>query len=190
MDRNWINAPRLSKEYKNGVTEFCKYATQHAKDIRFILCPCQKCLNVVEVNGQTELYEHLICHGIDRTYTFWKYHGEVKVEHSSSNWNSNYHTNVMADIEGSNSSDDKDIPNVINEELHHHPGMHENAMRCFRTNCGRSCTRTAFNAFKWTTIQFTRPHKLKFYSPDKMVRFQKNWAGYLYNRFLKGKLLK
>ncbi|KAL6511357.1 hypothetical protein OROHE_020439 [Orobanche hederae] len=39
-------------------------------------------------------------------------------------------------------------------------------------------------------INFTRPHKLKFYSPDKMVRFQKNWAGYLYNRFLKGKLLK
>ncbi|KAL6499861.1 hypothetical protein OROGR_027771 [Orobanche gracilis] len=100
----------------------------------------------------------------------------------------------------------------------------ENAMRCFRTNCGRSCTRTALNAFKWTTIQcpkqltsdgiscgyyvgcyiedllrsaetsigvnFTRPHKLKFYSPDKMVRFQNNWAGYLYNRFLKGKLLK
>ncbi|KAL6570262.1 hypothetical protein OROMI_014776 [Orobanche minor] len=130
MDRNWINAPRLSKEYKNGVTEFCKYATQHAKDIRFILCPCQKCLNVVEVNGQTELYEHLICHGIDRTYTFWKYHGEDKVEHSSSNWNSNYQfvdtdTNVMADIEGSNSGDEKDIPNVINEELHDHPDMHE-----------------------------------------------------------------
>ncbi|KAL6527971.1 hypothetical protein OROHE_014921 [Orobanche hederae] len=131
MDRNWINAPRLSKEYKNGVTEFCKYATQHAKDIRFILCPCQKCLNVVEVNGQTELYEHLICHGIDRTYTFWKYHGEDKVEHSSSNWNSNYQfvdtdTNVMADIEGSNSGDGKDIPNVINEELHDHHDMHEN----------------------------------------------------------------
>ncbi|KAL6506180.1 hypothetical protein OROGR_024361 [Orobanche gracilis] len=130
MDRNWINAPRLSKEYKNGVIEFCKYATQHAKDIRFILCPCQKCLNVVEVNGQTELYEHLICHGIDRTYTFWKYHGEDKMEHSSSNWNSNYQfvdtdTNVMADIECSNSSDEKDIPNVINEELHDHPDMHE-----------------------------------------------------------------
>ncbi|KAL6518135.1 hypothetical protein OROMI_033836 [Orobanche minor] len=130
MDRNWINAPRLSKEYKNGVTEFCKYATQHAKDIRFILCPCQKCLNVVEVNGQTELYEHLICHGIDRTYTFWKYNGEDKVEHSSSNWTSNYQfvdtdTNVMADIEDSNSGDEKDIPNVINEELHDHPDMHE-----------------------------------------------------------------
>ncbi|KAL6582372.1 hypothetical protein OROMI_006386 [Orobanche minor] len=39
-------------------------------------------------------------------------------------------------------------------------------------------------------INFTRPHKLKFYSPDKMVRFQSNYAGYLYNRFLKGKLLK
>ncbi|KAL6585909.1 hypothetical protein OROMI_002553 [Orobanche minor] len=84
----------------------------------------------------------------------------------------------------------------------------ENAMRCFRTNWGRSYTRTSFNAFKWTTIQcpkqltsdgiscgyyvgcyiedflrsaetsiginFTRPHKLKFYSPDKMARFQNN----------------
>ncbi|KAL6532728.1 hypothetical protein OROGR_013688 [Orobanche gracilis] len=36
-------------------------------------------------------------------------------------------------------------------------------------------------------VNFIRPHKLKFYSPDKMVRFQNNWAGYLYNRFLKGK---
>ncbi|KAL6506218.1 hypothetical protein OROGR_024399 [Orobanche gracilis] len=74
-------------------------------------------------------------------------------------------------------------------------------MRCFRTNCGRSYTSIAFNAFKWTTIQcpkqltsdgiscgyyvgcyiedllrsaetsigvnFTRPHKLKFYSLTK-----------------------
>ncbi|KAL6523806.1 hypothetical protein OROHE_016344 [Orobanche hederae] len=55
---------------------------------------------------------------------------KIKVEHSSSNWNSNYqfidtNTNVMADIEGSNSGDEKDIPNVINEELHDHPDMHE-----------------------------------------------------------------
>ncbi|KAL6532724.1 hypothetical protein OROGR_013684 [Orobanche gracilis] len=52
------------------------------------------------------------------------------MEHNSSNWNSNYQfvdtdTNVMTDIECSNSSDEKDNPNVINEELHDHPDMHE-----------------------------------------------------------------
>ncbi|KAK1382132.1 hypothetical protein POM88_019867 [Heracleum sosnowskyi] len=55
MDRNSVNADRLSKEYKNGVTDICEHVAKHVKDTRFILCPCQKCLNIVEVDGIANL---------------------------------------------------------------------------------------------------------------------------------------
>ncbi|KAK1371318.1 hypothetical protein POM88_037410 [Heracleum sosnowskyi] len=131
MDRNWVKADRMSEEYKKGVTEFCKYAAKHVKDTRFILCPCEKCLNVVEVDGLTKLEEHLRIHGIDKTYTCWTYHGEKKGERSSSNLNSNYpfidggDNNITVDNDCSNSSGRNDIPNVTNEELHDHPDMSE-----------------------------------------------------------------
>ncbi|KAK1377417.1 hypothetical protein POM88_024161 [Heracleum sosnowskyi] len=38
-------------------------------------------------------------------------------------------------------------------------------------------------------VNFTRSSRLMCYGYDKMVRFRDNWAGFLYNRFLKGKLL-
>ncbi|KAK1377632.1 hypothetical protein POM88_024378 [Heracleum sosnowskyi] len=131
MDRYWVKAGRMSEEYKKGVTEFCKYAAKHVKDTRFILCPCEKCLNVVEVDGLTKLEEHLRIHGIDKTYTCWTYHGEKKGERSSSNLNSNYpfidggDNNITVDNDCSNSSGRNDIPNVMNEELHDHPDMSE-----------------------------------------------------------------
>ncbi|KAK1370775.1 hypothetical protein POM88_036867 [Heracleum sosnowskyi] len=131
MDRNWVNADRLSKEYKNGVRDFCEHVAKHVKDTRFILCPCQKCLNIVEVDGIAKLEEHLRCDGIDKTYTCWTYHGENKGEYSSSNMKSKYQsedimdTYVFGHTEGSNSSNKNDVPNVFNEELRDHPDMHE-----------------------------------------------------------------
>ncbi|KAK1372739.1 hypothetical protein POM88_028932 [Heracleum sosnowskyi] len=38
-------------------------------------------------------------------------------------------------------------------------------------------------------VNFTHFPILKTYPRDKMIGFQKNWAGYFYNRFLKDKLL-
>ncbi|KAK1395002.1 hypothetical protein POM88_014058 [Heracleum sosnowskyi] len=130
MDRNWVKADLMSEVYKKGVIEFCKYTSEHVKDIRFILCPCKKCLNVLEVDGLAKLEEHLRIHGIDKTYTRWTRHGEKKGEHCSSNLNSNdpfihrEDNNVMVDSDASNYSGDRDdISNVMNEELHDHPDM-------------------------------------------------------------------
>ncbi|KAK1360601.1 hypothetical protein POM88_045075 [Heracleum sosnowskyi] len=119
MDRNWIKAHRMTKEYKDGVEQFLKHAAKHAKNIDFILCPCKKCLNVIEVNGPGQLKEHLMFHGIDKTYTCWTYHGEKKGEPSSSNFDFDYQfldtvdTNSMEDAEGV----EKNTCNVINDEL-------------------------------------------------------------------------
>ncbi|KAK1401468.1 hypothetical protein POM88_001073 [Heracleum sosnowskyi] len=131
MDRNWVKADRMSEVYKKGVIEFCKYTSEHVKDTRFNLCPCKKCLNVLEVDGLAKLEEHLRIHGIDKTYTCWTHHGEKKGEYCSSYLNSNNpfihreDNNVMVDSDASNSGDRDDIPNVMNEELHNHPDMSE-----------------------------------------------------------------
>nr|XP_017227491.1 PREDICTED: uncharacterized protein LOC108203237 [Daucus carota subsp. sativus] len=131
MDRNWIKAPRLSKEYRNGVKEFCNHVSQYAKDTRFILCPCQKCLNFVEVDGLDKLNEHLMCHGIERTYTCWTYHGEKNGISDTSNMNSNYQfinrgdANETTNTGGTTSGDKKNKPEVFNEELRNHPDMHD-----------------------------------------------------------------
>ncbi|KAL6518119.1 hypothetical protein OROMI_033820 [Orobanche minor] len=39
------------------------------------------------------------------------------------------------------------------------------------------------------SVNFTRSNRLLCYSQDKIVHFRDKWAGFLYNRFLKGKLL-
>ena len=119
MDHDWVKAPRLSEAYKNGVKFFCDQAVKHAKDIRFIRCPCQKCLNIMEVNGVAELYEHLMCHGIDKTYSCWTYHGDEKGKSSSSNINVNSKyqftkssrgTSLMGETDGDNFGAKKDPP--------------------------------------------------------------------------------
>lgn len=36
-------------------------------------CPCEKCLNIVEVVSIDTLKEYLLCDGIDKIYTYWSY---------------------------------------------------------------------------------------------------------------------
>ncbi|XP_074356782.1 uncharacterized protein LOC141696554 [Apium graveolens] len=121
----------MSEEYKAGVKQFCKLAAENSKNINFILCPCTKCLNIIEVNGPNELQDHLMFHGFEKTYTRWTYHGEERGENNSGNFNFDYQfidtvdTDFMEDAEGGSSSVKKDIPNIINDELRDHPDMHE-----------------------------------------------------------------
>ena len=43
MDQKWMSANRLSREYRNGVKEFIKFAVDHAKNPNRIICPCLSC---------------------------------------------------------------------------------------------------------------------------------------------------
>src|SRR5690348_9980851 len=79
MDRKWVRANRSSEEYINGVQEFCNHAIRHCYDPRFIPCPCWKCINGRTVDGRDKLFEHLMCNGIDKSYTILSYHGERRV---------------------------------------------------------------------------------------------------------------
>jgi len=79
MDRDWINLPRISVEYKNGVEEFIKFAQRYDgrsdDEVKF-RCPCVNYLNGRKLNA-THVREHLICDGFLRSYIIWTWHDEL-----------------------------------------------------------------------------------------------------------------
>jgi len=73
MDRDWINLPRISVEYENGVEEFIKFVQRYegrSDDEVMFRCSCVKCLNGRKLNA-TQVREHHICDGFLRSYTIW-----------------------------------------------------------------------------------------------------------------------
>jgi len=81
MDRDWINLPRINAEFENGVEEFIKfkfaqrYEGRSDDEVKF-RCPCVNCLNGRKMNA-TQVREHLISDGFLKSYTIWKWHGEL-----------------------------------------------------------------------------------------------------------------
>ena len=77
MNRKWMSANRLSKEYENGVKEFVEFAVKNAKDPNRVVCPCLKCCFGKRVR-EDELKGDLVWNGTDQSYTCWIRHGEKK----------------------------------------------------------------------------------------------------------------
>ena len=71
-----MRCDRTSSEYIDGVKEFVEFAAAHACDVNNIVCPCIRCLNGKRVDPM-DLLNHLICNGIDQSYTRWTKHGET-----------------------------------------------------------------------------------------------------------------
>ena len=70
-----MSCDRRSKEYIDGAKEFIEFASNHAEDPNRIICPCMSCL-YRKCLRPLDLLSHLICHGIDPSYTRWTKHGE------------------------------------------------------------------------------------------------------------------
>ncbi|XP_019159703.1 PREDICTED: uncharacterized protein LOC109156317 [Ipomoea nil] len=85
MDKSWMKASRLSTEYEVGVREFIEFAKRYLpnNDATF-WCPCKKCCNLKLLSAK-DIYDHLICDGINLNYTKWIWHGEGGRETSTSN---------------------------------------------------------------------------------------------------------
>ena len=81
MDKTWLNAARSSKQYADGVVDFCQLAASHSDNNKSsILCPCRNCTNRYWFDINL-VQEHLICYGFMSGYTTWIFHGETM--HSS-----------------------------------------------------------------------------------------------------------
>lgn len=77
---------RLSPEYRAGVNDFIKVATQDARrrKLKKIFCPCEICVNHCR-KTESEVRYDLFRYGIDQSYTCWTKHGEnLHAPHASS----------------------------------------------------------------------------------------------------------
>ena len=66
---------RVTEEYRVGARNFVNMAHVNKGNIDTIVCPCVSCRNLKHLHFE-EVYEHLIIHGMDSTYTTWVLHGE------------------------------------------------------------------------------------------------------------------
>ncbi|KAK2420428.1 hypothetical protein QL285_031156 [Trifolium repens] len=132
MDRTWMSANRMSKEYRDGVKEFVRVAVAHAKDINKIICPCLKCC-YKDVSAD-DLETHLIWHGIDKSYTCWTMHGEKKTK--STNFRSSVR-DTSNDFERDTYEFDRveEFVNVVEEDLRDCPKMFERLIHACPNDC-------------------------------------------------------
>lgn len=56
----------------------CEFSVAHAKDSSKIICPCLECC--YGAVSAEHLQDHLVCNGIDESYTCWTMHGEEEIE--------------------------------------------------------------------------------------------------------------
>ncbi|GMJ12295.1 hypothetical protein HRI_004898700 [Hibiscus trionum] len=87
MNRSWMNLPRISVDYRNGVETFLDFAFANASQEDMILCPCKKCGNI-NWHVREVVHEHLIVFGFVRGYIKWIFHGEITPRRVSSTSNS------------------------------------------------------------------------------------------------------
>lgn len=123
MDRKWMSANRLSREYWDGVDEFIEFAFCRDQDPRGVICPYLKCCYRKRVKP-IELKDHLICNGIDPTYTCWTMHGETR--NNASDWRDSASYSTFDRDSGIYDVDRLDeMIDVIEEDLRDCPEMFE-----------------------------------------------------------------
>ncbi|KAL5708127.1 hypothetical protein ACHQM5_018955 [Ranunculus cassubicifolius] len=82
--KKWMSAPQLSSEYVEGARSFIKFTQNSlAEELDWYCCPCLIC-HLCQKRTAESIYEHIICNGIDLSYTSWVHHGEPFSKNSSS----------------------------------------------------------------------------------------------------------
>lgn len=77
---------RTTREYLDGVEEFCIIATRHIQstNVKTIFCPCRDCKNVLRYADIKKIENHLVIRGFMPDYNIWYWHGEkLPVDRSS-----------------------------------------------------------------------------------------------------------
>lgn len=75
MEKSWIDIPRMSREYLNGIDKFLEFAYTGRLDGSVISCPRRKCENRYNY-PQAAPKEHLYSNGFLKKYKNWTNHGE------------------------------------------------------------------------------------------------------------------
>ncbi|KAI8559682.1 hypothetical protein RHMOL_Rhmol04G0192800 [Rhododendron molle] len=75
MDKTWIDLPRMSRDYFDGIDRFLEFAYTDKLDDSFICCPCRKCKNRY-CFPRAAVRKHLYSCGFFKKYKNWTNHGE------------------------------------------------------------------------------------------------------------------
>ena len=141
MDKKWMSADRTSSEYEDGVNEFIKFAIEHAEDPSRIICPCTKCgfVKRTDANG---LMDHLVCYGIDQSYTCWTKHGEEESVKASTDQRSNARDDTF-DVRTNTYEPNflEDMADAVEEELRDCPKMFDRIKSDATTPLYEGCTK-------------------------------------------------
>ena len=82
-----MNQSRMSPKYEDGVKQFLQFASERGRpnEEGKYYCPC-----INYLNGRQQLLDdkrdHLLCDGINKNYTTWIWHGEVRDMQSGSQY--------------------------------------------------------------------------------------------------------
>ena len=84
LNKEWMKAPRNSIESLEGIESFFNFIKANKEELGdddWYCYPCVKCRNLIRGKKTlSEIHTHLICHGIDKTYTTWIHHGELHLQ--------------------------------------------------------------------------------------------------------------
>ncbi|XP_054813384.1 uncharacterized protein LOC129314028 [Prosopis cineraria] len=141
MDKEWMSANHLSKEYWDKVAEFVKFAVNNIKNHERIVCPCLSCGNVKSISPKTcELY--LFKYEIDQSYKCWVKHGETPedVNNSSQGYIESCSSPSSFDTNANEADCLEELVDVMEEELENFPEKFERLKTDAETPLYEGCT--------------------------------------------------
>ncbi|KAL6533203.1 hypothetical protein OROMI_027315 [Orobanche minor] len=74
MDKAWVNLPRPTAAYREGVRNFVTASLESLGNPSKIRCPCTRCRNL-DYETSDDVVSHLVIYGMDKTYDVWIFHG-------------------------------------------------------------------------------------------------------------------
>ena len=74
MDRSWIRARRMTREYLDGLEIFLDIAFERVGRDGLMVCPCKKCV-YGKWCQRAKIKEHLICDGLPPYGIHWESYG-------------------------------------------------------------------------------------------------------------------
>ena len=114
MDKTWIDMPRNTIQYMEGLNKFLDFAFDKRSVEGRIICPCPRC-KFNKWQSRDAVYDHLIVKPFPKGYTIWVRHGET------SHADTIVETPLMSDEIQDRIVVNDPICDMVNDAFGHHP---------------------------------------------------------------------
>ncbi|XP_056688396.1 uncharacterized protein [Spinacia oleracea] len=140
---------RTTREYLDGVEEFCIIATRHIQstNVKTIFCPCRDCKNVLRYADIKKIENHLVIRGFMPDYNIWYWHGEKLPVDRSSQEDVLEEDTWPLTFENSDSDESVEEDRIsemmdgLGDHVHEGSRMYENVSKAAETQLYPGCTK-------------------------------------------------